>query len=195
MLTDVLKMARGISERKRVRRGLRHDAGQAAIEFMVIVVVLFFFLFFLLSLSIVIVVSEYIEYATFMAARTYKAGFSNESRQEANAKLVFDKYFEKVQGIARNPKLDFRRSEPNNEQTAGVLASYEMDLFYLPPLFGPGQMPPSRINLVSESHLGRDPSFDEVCNPQAGSFFINMLNQFGIQNAETYAEQMDDNGC
>ncbi len=188
------KMARrGLSQR--VRGPALGRSGQAAIEFMVIVVVLFFFLFFLLSLSMVIVVSEYIEYATFMAARTYKAGFSNEARQEANAKLVFDKYFEKIQGIARNPQLEFRRAEEGNEQTAGVMARYEMDLFYLPPLFGPGEMPPSRINLVSESHLGRDPSFDEVCNPQAGSFFINMLNQFGIQNAETYAEQMDDNGC
>jgi hypothetical protein len=187
------KMARGWpSARAFPRRG---PGGQAAIEFIMIVVVLFFFLFFLVSIAVVIVVSEYIEYATFMAARTYKAGFSNEARQESNAKLVFDKYFEKVQGIARAPRLEFRRAEEGNEQTAGVLARYDMDLFYMPPLFGPGDMPPSRISLVSESHLGRDPSFDEVCNPQAGSFFINLLNQFGIQNPETYAEQMDDNGC
>ncbi len=193
MLPVILKLARQAVQKKSPRS--RSDRGQAAVEFMMIVVVLFFFLFFLLSLSIVIIVSEYIEYSAFMAARTYKAGFSNEARQEANAKLIFDKYFEKVQGIARAPKLEFKRAEPGNEQTAGLLVRYDMDLFYLPPLFGPGPTPPSRISLVTESHLGRDPSFDEVCNPQAGSFFINLLNQFGIQNSDVIAEQMDDNGC
>ncbi len=177
--------------------GLRRtDSGQAAIEFMMIIVVLFFFLFLLLSISIVIVVSEYIEYATFMGARTYKSGFSSERTQRENANTVFQKYFSNVQGIARNPKVEFRRVDDNNEQTAGMLVSYNMDLFYLPPLFGPGNTPPSRVSLVSETHLGRDPSFDEVCNPEGGSFFFNLLSGVGgLTNIPTFAEQMDDNGC
>lgn len=180
---------------RRPLRNLRNRSGQAAIEFMMIIVVLFFFLFLLLSISIVIVVSEYVEFSTFMAARTFKSGFSSERTQRENANTVFQKYFANVQGIARNPQLEFRRTEPSNEQTAGILVSYNMDLFYLPPLFGPGNAPPSRISLVSETHLGRDPSFDEVCNPDGSSFFVNLLNAFGVNNPQIFAEQMDDNGC
>jgi len=182
-----------LQEGKLKKRGVR---GQAMVEFMAVVVVVFFFLFFLMSLSFVIILSEYVEYATFMAARTYKSGFSGEPRQEGNAKLVFDKYFERVQGIVRNPQVEFKRADPNNEQTAGVIVRYDMDLFYFPPLFmADGALPPSRIGLTSETHLGRDPSFGEVCDPSGNSFFVNFLNQNGVQDTGNLAEQMDDNGC
>lgn len=189
-------MANRAKQSPRGGRLLRSQGGQAAIEFIAIVIVIFFFLLFLMSLSFLIVMSEYIEYATFMAARTYKAGFSGEQRQQANAKLVFDKYFDKIQGIARSPQIEFRKADENNEQTAGVLVRYEIDLFYMPPLFmNNGPLPPSKINLVSEAHLGRDPSFSEVCDPGGDSFFVKFLQQNNIQDTGNIAEQMDDNGC
>ena len=179
----------------RARRPM-NNSGQAAVEFMLIVVVFFFFLFLLLSLSILMVISEYVEFATFMAARTYKAGFSREEVQRENAAIVFNKYFENIQGIARKPKIEFRRADGNDENTAGVAVSYEIDVFYMPPLFGEGGTAPvSKLPLVSEAYLGRDPSFDEVCNAQAGGYFINFLNQLGVQNSDQVADQMDDNGC
>ncbi len=177
----------------------KNQAGQAAIEFMAVVVVIFFFLLFFLSLSFLIVLSEYVDYATFMAARTYKSGFSKEATQESNAKLVFDKYFEKVQGLVRKPQIRFVRADPNSEQTAGMVVQYEADLFYMPPIFlmgRGGEASNPRINLQSEAHLGRDPTFNEVCDPGNGdSFFMKFLQNNGIQNPETIAEQMDDNGC
>ena len=51
-----------------------NEKGQSAIEFIVVVVVVFFFLLFYLSFSITLIASEYVDYATFMAARTYKSG-------------------------------------------------------------------------------------------------------------------------
>src|SRR5205085_145667 len=95
-------------------RRKNNEKGQAAIEFIAIAVVLFFFLLFFLSLSIVLVVSDYIEYATFMAARTYKSGASRQAIQQRNAQIVFNTYFEKIQGIARKPNLDFIRTDENN---------------------------------------------------------------------------------
>ena len=53
----------------------------------------------------------------------------------SNARKVFqEQYIPFVQGVARNIRLEFVNAE-NNEQTAGVVATYDMDMFYLPPLF------------------------------------------------------------
>lgn len=183
----------------RYRKRRNGESGQAAIEFMAVVVVIFFFLLFFLSLSFLIVLSEYVDYATFMAARTYKSGFSKETTQESNARLVFDKYFEKVQGLVRKPQLKFVRVDPNSEQSAGLIVQFEADMFYMPPIFllgSGGEAANPRINLQTEAHLGRDPTFNEVCDPGNGdSFFMKFLQQNNVQNAETIAEQMDDNGC
>jgi len=168
---------------------LKNKRGQAAIEFMVVVVVLLFFLLFFMSASFVMVISDYVEYATFMAARTLKTGSSREEIQQRNAKLVFDTYTEKIEGIARNFKLEFLRTEENNVRTEGVFVTYDMDLFYLPPVFASANAQTSRIQLSAESHLGRDPSFEECQN-----YFAQFIRKFGIGDA-LIAQQMDDNGC
>jgi hypothetical protein len=167
----------------------KSEKGQAAIEFIAIAVVLFFFLLFFLSISLLLVVSDYVEYATFMAARTYKAGASREAKQRENAQLVFDSYFSKIQGIARRPNLEFIRTEQDNVRTEGILSSYDIDLFYLPPVFVGSTGVPSRIRLNSESHLGRDPSFEE-CR----AFFESFGSRNGIAS-EALIEMMEDNGC
>ncbi len=168
---------------------LKNKRGQAAIEFVAISVVLFFFLLFFLSLSILLVVSDYIEYATFMAARTYKSGASRQVIQQRNAQIVFNAYFDKIQGIARRPNLDFVRTDQNNVRTEGILASYDMDLFYLPPVFAGALTPPSRIRLNSEAHLGRDPSHEE-CRA-----FFNQFGQRAGVDDPNILEMMEDNGC
>lgn len=171
---------------------VKNRRGQAAIEFIAVVVVLFFFLFFYLSLAIVLTVSEYVDYATFMAARTYKSGFSTEEFQQRYARdFVFQKYIEKISpDIARNFKLEFVALDPNDEQTKGVVATYDMDLFYLPPLFvTDDDKPISRISLKSEAFLGRDPAFQDCIN-----YFEGFSNRLGIDLGGLLG-LMDDNGC
>ncbi len=163
--------------------------GQAAIEFIAISVVLFFFLLFFLSISILFVVSDYVEYATFMAARTYKSGASRQPIQQRNAEIVFNSYFDKIQGLARRPNLEFVRTEQDNVRTEGILASYDIDLFYLPPVFAGNLGTPSRIRLNSETHLGRDPSHEE-CR----TFFTNFGQSAGVSDPNIL-EMMEDNGC
>lgn len=159
------------------------------IEFLVTTVAVLFFLFFMLSTAMLLTISDYVEYATFMAARTYKAGFSGEQRQRENARIVFDSYFKYVQGFARKPNLEFFPDQPNADQNGGVLASYEMDLFYLPPLFVLNETIKNRITLTSEAHLGRDPTFQEVRD-----HFSDFLQKNGINDPGNLADQMDDNG-
>lgn len=159
------------------------------IEFIVMVVAVLFFLFFMLSTAMLLTISDFIEYATFMAARTYKAGFSSEARQRENARIVFDSYFKFVQGLARKPNLEFYPDGPNQKHDGGVIASYEMDLFYIPPLFVLGETIKNRVTLNAEAHLGRDPTFEEV-----RGYFSDFLQKNGINDPGNLADQMDDNG-
>lgn len=162
--------------------------GQAAIEFIVVVVVIFFFLFLLFSLAMLFAISSYMDYATFMAARTYKTGAFKESSQFRNAQTVFNSYFDKVSGLARKPSLEIVRTDPTSVRTEGLLASYDVDLFYLPPVFMGSNTPGSVLRLNTEAHLGRDPSFEECQN-----FFTSFAAKFGVSS--DYAELMEDNGC
>lgn len=168
-----------------------NQSGQAAIEFVIVVLVVFFFLFFFLSISILIVTSEYIDYATFMAARTYKAGFGTKEVQQSNARKVFlEQYMPNVQGIARNIRLEFVNAT-DDEQTSGVVATYDMDMFYLPPLFVGNKIPPSKITLQSEAHLGRDPA-----GADCRAYFDNFAQQFKLGiDGTSLVQQMEDNGC
>ena len=174
------------------RKNRKGESGQAAIEFIVVVIVIFFFLFFLLSLSMAMVVSDYVEYATFMAARTYKSGYSSRGAQERFARRVFTAYTERIDPVARNFQLRFVNVGEGSDLTAGVLTTYELDLFYLPPLFITGDdVPVSRITLRSEAVLGRDPAFEDCTN-----FFRNFNNRFGLGITDAVSlEQMADNGC
>ncbi|MCB0406420.1 MAG: hypothetical protein KDD51_16680 [Bdellovibrionales bacterium] len=170
---------------------LKRQDGQAAIEFITVVVVIFFFLFFMLSLSITLVVSDYIEYATFMAARTLKSMYSTDAVQDRLARQEFFKYAERVQGIARNFDFQIKQKDVNDEQTWGVEASYDIDLFYLPPLFTKGGQPPSVIRLSAQAYLGRDPSFESCIN-----FFDRLANTLGFGiSGSGLVQQMADNAC
>lgn len=162
-------------------------------EFIAITVVIFFFLLFFLSLSFVLVISDYIDYATFMAARTYKSSFGSPETQLEMAQRVFDTYTEKINTIARNFRLEVVNNEADRRQSAGLKASYDIDIFYLPPLFiteADGGPPVSVITLSSETHLGRDPAISEVQQ------YFNEFSQrtgLGIEGSP-FVDNMDDNG-
>lgn len=182
---------RAFLQRRLLATTLNNRRGQSAIEFMVVVIVLLFFLLFFLSLAILFVVSDYIEYATFMSARTYKSMFSSRAVQERNARLVFDSYVNRVQGIARNFNVEYVDGDDRGDQGAGVRSSYEIDLFYMPPLFIPDGFPGSRITLTTETRLGRDPAYEDCIN-----YFREFSNRLGLGiDGTNYLSQMDDNGC
>jgi len=174
---------------KRLPPKFLNQKGQSAIEFITVVVVVFFFLLFYLSFSITLVASEYVDYATFMAARTYKSGNIDLESQQSAAQRVFNSYMNPLQSIIRNPRLSFLPSGAAN-QTEGVKSNYEVDLFYLPPLFVKGGSP-SRLQLSSETQMGRDPSLKDCQD-----FFINFGNINNLGIGETFnTNLMDDNGC
>ncbi len=171
---------------------VREKKGQVAIEFIIVSVVVFFFLLFFLSFALVLVVSEYVEFATFMAARTLKAGHVSQTVQETNATGVFQSYMQRVGTLVKNPSLSFIAADPQDPQgTLGAIATYTVDLFYLPPVYLLNGQPLSRITLHSEAHLGRDPSYIEC------RLFFNQFaaaHGLGLEGTNLVLE-MEDNGC
>ncbi len=179
-------------------KALQNEKGQTAVEFIVVVVVVFFFLLFFLSLAFVLVLSQYMDYATFMAARTYKAGHGDVLSQEQRARQVFDQYVQPVLStslVKSVSPLTFIQATPGGREhfSEGVRVTYTLNFFYLPPLFVTGRQPSSLITLTSESFLGRDPNYEECFN-----FFDEFASRFGItlrSGGADLTSRMEDNGC
>lgn len=141
-------------------------------------------------MCILLVTSEYMDYATFMAARTYKSAYGSQASQENNARIVFNSYTDKISGVARKFTMSPVQLDSNDEQTWGIEASYSIDMFYLPPLFAGDGVPPSELRLTSEAHLGREPGFQECLD-----YFANYIKDLGVADMDQLVEEMDDNGC
>lgn len=188
-----------------MKKRIKNQSGQAAIEFIVVVVVVFFFLLFYLSLCMGMVLSEYVEYATFMAARTYKAAYTGPNNQREYADRAFRNYFY-FQGRPDQPKIpetllkvgspQFEDGGPRGDQkTAGVRVDYEVPFFYLPPIF----LPPAdqseignstKLTLTARSYLGREPTLEEVKGAMQRIAGDKKL----FDSTSKLIEQMDDNG-
>lgn len=173
-------------------KNLEQQKGQTAIEFIIVIVLILFFLFFFLSLSIVFVVSDYLEYATFMTARTYKSMVGSKETQQRNALAVWNSYAGKVNGIATNFDLTFLNGGDVGAQGEGVRGSYDMNLFYLPPIFLTDALPfRGPLRFSTETRLGRDPSSEECLN-----FFNSLSQRVGLGIGGTsFLDAMEDNGC
>jgi len=190
-------------------RSKKSAAGQTMVEFLISVIVIMFFLFLMLSLAILMVTSEYLEYAAFMAARTYRTGYSTAASQKQRADLVARQYVANVgnllSGVPNIEVIDGNETGvpnlanvgPKGAGIAGVRISYRMPLFYLPPVFA-GSFADPNISLVTESFYGRDPSADEACGGD-DSFFRRFLQRVAPNlngtNPALVAGQMEDNGC
>ena len=173
------------------REAKRNCQGQVSVEFIFVLITILFFVFFLLSFSMLFIFSDYVEYATFMAARTYKADAGSQTAQEGLANQVFQSYMTKVQGFVTNYSLSFLSGD--GDATAGLITRYRVPLFYLPPVFiaGGSKNIPSTVDLTSETHLGRDPSQQECLN-----YFQRLLQAYGISVSGTnFIAGLEDDGC
>lgn len=180
---------------------LQNRKGQTAVEFTIVCLVVFFFLLFFLSLSFVLILSQYMDYATFMAARTYKAAHGRVDVQQQRAREVFKEYADLVTGNALVKEVSnlefpkFVQIDANGRErlVEGVRARYTVNLFYMPPIFITGSSPQSGIQLTSETFLGRDPTYEECTD-----FFSRFTRSLGIQmqiNGRDLTTKMEDNGC
>lgn len=196
------------------KKAKRSESGQAAVEFMSVVIVFFFFLFFLASFALVLVLSSYMDYVAFMTARTFQSatgdvgtnGVSDVTIAEAPARAgatpstqfqhavsVFNDYVGPLSPtVIRNATLTIVQNT-SREQVSGVQIRYELNLFYMPPIFLGNAAPSSRVTLTSEARLGREPTTRECL-----AFFTSYMSKFGIPstvNGASVQDKLDDSGC
>jgi hypothetical protein len=178
--------------------------GQSTVEFALTLIFLLGFTFFFLQLAMVFAYSNYVQYATFMAARALQSAGPSVDEQEERARSVITsmtKRSEGASGLDRWPILGkgiggdpegafigprsgygpaFSRENNALSWQEGVRYRFRSLLFPIP--LGGG--PESRsLELVSESWLGRDPSQEEC------------IEDMEIRNRVEDLSEALDNGC
>lgn len=175
------------------------ESGQSTIEFALSLIFIMGFTMFYLKLSLVLAYGNFVQYASFMAARAYLSSGPDQADQVARAKDTIVQLLKKSEGqtgIERFPfAADAVRGAGNIEGVPGVLIgageffgagdpakSWQQGVRYtfkgkLPFLLGNQQAAPRTsegqpgLELKSESWLGREPSYVE-CEDDLGRMGI-----------------------
>jgi hypothetical protein len=161
--------------------------GQSTVEFALTMTLFMGFTFFLLRVCLVFSFGNYVQYATFMAARSYLSAGKDVSDQEKRARFVlgymlkrsaYQTRADKFPSIAKGfkgadsdfPGLDlgpgslYREGSDDTLWMLGVRYTFTSKLFPIAigKLKGAGSAEAKgEIELTSESWLGKEPSADE----------------------------------
>lgn len=162
-------------------------AGQSTVEFILSMILLMSLVLFYFQLSMIFAFGSFVHYATFMSARAYLAAGPDPSDQKARAKAVIVKMLKKSSGQAGVDKFPsiakgFGSGDPTGFQVdrppqfqktnidfswlEGVRYTFRGRLFLLP-LGRSLTASQNRLELTSESWLGREPTAQE-CQDDMG---------------------------
>lgn len=169
------------------------DEGQAVIEFVLGLLVVISFFFFYVRLSAVFAISNYIQYATFMSARTLASSASDQGVQEENAKQVLESMVQgKFKGLIKPKSGDsmmvgsgsyYNTLGAIEEWNHGASYSFTAKLSFYP-FSSQGQS--MLMDLTSESWMPRERSEAE-CRAAQGK----IEGMIGLPNMKVEW----DNGC
>lgn len=155
--------------------------GQAFVEFILTLFAFFAVFFMFVKMALGLGVSNYIHYATFMAARSYMAASASERDQKTSAENAFNAYMKSSGGknrfdgiikevggddtpslfIGSTSRVTKRATDARkNTWEEGVTYKFNITLNVLP-LFPGGGKNHNQLTLESESWLSREPSEDE----------------------------------
>jgi len=174
----------------------KRELGQSTVEFVLTMILFVGFLFFFMRLSYFLAYGNLVQYATFLAARSYQAAGPDPADQTARAKLVIIRLLKKSEGetgterfpaIAQGvgggdpvgavvgPGTGYNPTDDANSWLQGVRYTFRSRLFVS--LFGskptanstePNGGGPGSVSLTSESWLGREPTVSE-CEAEMSS--------------------------
>ena len=171
-----------MSRRRQAGNG---EAGQSTLEFVLTMILFVGFLLFFMKLSFFMAYGNLVQYATFLAARSYQASGPDENDQRDRAKLTLVRLLKKSEGetgterfqaIAQGsgggdpigaqvgPDALFDPADDANSWLQGVRYTFRSRLFVnllgdkpSPPQPGqPGAQSPGVVSFISESWLGRE---------------------------------------
>ncbi len=168
--------------------------GQASIEFALTMILVIAFILFYFQLTLALSFGNFVHYATFMAARAYLASSSSQDDQTSRARYVIVATLKKSQGesgtdrfpsIAKavgqgdpvgtqiGPGSNFIDGDPYFSWMQGVRYAFKSKIFLIS-LSGRSTSAADSLNFLSESWLGREPSYSD-CQGDMGKlgFFDN----------------------
>ncbi|RYZ73310.1 MAG: pilus assembly protein [Proteobacteria bacterium] len=152
-----------------------NESGQAILEFVLSMFFLLSVLLFTIQLTLFLAFGNYIQYATFMAARAYQSAGLNANDQVTRAQNVLNRTVKQggqdrlamvIKG--QNPEIGpgsiFRRADQSLSWQEGVRYDFKGRLFIMP--LGPVRIPSGagEVDLTSEAWLGREPTYEECKN-------------------------------
>ncbi len=166
---------------RKTARQIRNEKGQATIEFALTLILLMAFVLFYVQLSLVLAWGNYVQYATFMAARAYQAASATREDQRARAISVITRMLKKrgsssmdripfvakgegdgdVKGLMVDPPEQFNPSVRNLSWLEGVRYTFKSRIFVMPLAGKPEGQGVNTVPFTSESWLGREPSYAE----------------------------------
>lgn len=176
---------------------LAAEAGQATIEFALAMVLMMGVLLFFVQLALFMAYGSYVHYATFMAARAYLAAGADEDNQMTRARDTAVRLLKKgpaqpgiekypsiakgeggtgdVPGLTLGPASQYKARDRDFSWLQGVRYEFRGNLSSVPVL-GPKNTV-SLMTLVSESYLGKEPSYTScsgyMANEVGGAIFDN----------------------
>lgn len=175
--------------RRRCHRS--RSQGQSTVEFVLSMILFMGFLFFFMKLSYFLAYGNLVQYATFLAARSYQASGPNRQDQEDRARVTLIRLLKKSEGEAGTERFQsiaqgvgggnptgaqigagtgFDATDDAKSWLQGVRYTFRSRLFVslLGDKSDPAsasatgpQLPPGVISLTSESWLSREPTEQE----------------------------------
>ncbi len=182
---------RAFSSPVNLTQEIKSDSGQSLIEFLVSFIFSVAFLFLFITLGLNFTSGDLVHYATFASARTYLTGGKdnnqpNDTDAQNEAKSLFNTFKLGDLGVAASLEIIPPPSSPGEKfEYVGTRTKFEREISMI------GMLGGQKLNLVSESFLGREPTradcFKQVCNA--------MGNGICEENTSTVHITTEDNGC
>jgi Flp pilus assembly protein TadG len=166
----------------------RRRSGQSVIEFVIISLTFFTFFFILVKSALNLAQGHYVHYATFMAARAYMAGNTDQAAQKSAADRTLAAYLgEEGTRYGIHPDTDadgngavassnvgtgdvFNAGNPATRWQEGVTFAFKQRMYVLPLISAVSSRGNAgQVKLTSESWLGREVSSKECMDFMTGS--------------------------
>ncbi|MBI3556588.1 MAG: pilus assembly protein [Deltaproteobacteria bacterium] len=161
------------------------QSGQGTIELILTMMAFFTIFFMFVQCALSFAVANYIQYATFMAARAFQAGYASLGDQKAAATSVLEATLNGNNGGGRFGSIAVGTGGGDGDVTGssigpssrvhlapsadarstaweqGVTYSFKVKLYLAPLIPGVNQGEDSKVTLESQSYLGREPTEKE----------------------------------
>lgn len=160
----------------------KQQRGQGTVELVLTMLAFFTIFFMFVQVSLSMAVANFIQYATFMSARAFQAGYPTLSEQKEAAASVITKMLKPggkdrfpaiakgegggdIEGASIGPSARAHLAPAEDARDTsweqGVTYTFKVKMYLAPMVPGVNQGADSHVTLESQSLLGREPTEEE----------------------------------